>query len=238
MTQQQIKRFYKEVDIERTAEGIEVRLDGRSVRTPMRAHLRLPTERLAREVAAEWADQTETVDLSSMPMTGFANTALDRVAPRRDEVIDELTGYAETDLLCYRSDEPAELVERQEGTWQPQLDWLADTHGARLVATSGIVYSAQDEAALAIIRGVVSARDEFSLTGLHVLTTGTGSVVLGLAVADGALDAAGAAAAGHLDELFQSELWGEDAEASARRERIGKELSSAETFLGLLIAES
>ena len=60
MTQQQIKRFYKEVDIERTAEGIEVRLDGRSVRTPMRAHLRLPTERLAREVAAEWADQTET----------------------------------------------------------------------------------------------------------------------------------------------------------------------------------
>ena len=114
VTQQQIKRFYKEVDIERTAEGIEVCLDGRSVRTPMRAHLRLPTERLAR-AAAEWADQIETVDLSSMPMTGFANTALDRVAPRRDEVIDELTGYAETDLLCYRSDEPAELVERQEG---------------------------------------------------------------------------------------------------------------------------
>ncbi len=238
MTQQQIKRFYKEVDIERTAEGIEVRLDGRSVRTPMRANLRLPTVRLARAVAAEWADQMETVDLSSMPMTGFANTALDRVAPRRDEVIDELTGYAETDLLCYRADEPAELVERQESTWQPQLDWLEDTHGARLVATSGIVHVAQNEAALAIIRGVVSARDEFSLTGVHVLTTGTGSVVLGLAVADGALDAAGAAAAGHLDELFQSELWGEDAEATARRERIEKELASAETFLGLLLAES
>ena len=84
MTQQQIKRFYKDVDIERTSEGIEVRLDGRSVCTPMRAHLRLPTERLVRPVAAEWADQIETIDLSSMPMTGFANTALDRVAPRRD----------------------------------------------------------------------------------------------------------------------------------------------------------
>ncbi len=238
MTQKPIKRFYKEVDIEWTAEGIEVCLDGRSVRTPMRAHLRLPTERLARAVAAEWADQTETVDLSSMPMTGFANTALDRVAPRRDEVIKELTGYAETDLLCYRADEPAELVERQERTWQPHLDWLSDTHGARLVPTSGIVHVAQDEAALASIRGVVGARDDFSLTGLHVLTMGTGSIVLGLAVADGALDAAGAAAAGHLDELFQSELWGEDAEAAARRERIGRELAAAKTFLGLLLAEA
>ncbi len=238
MTKKKIKRFYKEVDIERTPEGIEVRLDGQSVRTPMRANLRLPTVRLARAVAAEWADQMETVDFSSMPMTGFVNTALDRIAPRRDEVIDELTGYAETDLLCYRCDEPAELVERQKCTWQPQLDWLADTHGARLLATSGIIHVAQDKAALAIIRGLVSARDEFSLTGLHVLTTGTGSIVLGLAVSEGALDAAGAAAAGHLEELFQIELWGEDVEATARRERIWRELASAEMFLGLLLAES
>lgn len=238
MTQQRIKRFYKEVDTERTAEGFEVRLDGRTVRTPMRASLRVPTERLAVAVADEWIDQKETVDLSSMPMTGFANTALDRVAPRRDEVIQELAGYAETDLLCYRADEPTQLVERQECTWQPHLDWLADTHGARLVATSGIVHVAQDKSALTTIRGVIGARDDFALTGLHVLTTGTGSVVLGLAVADGALDAAGAAAAGHLDEIFQSELWGEDEEAAARRERVGRDLASAERFLGLLLAEA
>ena len=213
-----------------------MRLDGRSVRTPMRAQLRLPTERLARAVAAEWADQIETVDLSSMPMTGFANTALDRVAPRRDEVIDELTGYAETDLLCYRADEPAELVERQEGTWQPQLDWLADTHGARLVATSGIVHVAQDEAALAIIRGVVSARDEFSLTGLHVLTTGTNSVVLGLAVR-----------LGHsmcprprpdISTNFFKVSYGVRTRRPLRVGQISKELASAETFLGLLLAGS
>ena len=88
---------------------------------------------------------------------------------------------------------------------------------------------AQDEAALAIIRGVVSARDEFSLTGLHGSTTGT-LAVLGLAVADGALDVAGAAAAGHLDELFKVSYMGCDAEATARwgatkRTRVGGDIS-------------
>ena len=173
-----------------------------------------------------------------MALTGFANTALDRVRPRRKEVVDEIAGYAETDLLCYRAADPPELVERQELEWQPHLDWLARTHDAQLVPTAGIVHVKQDAEALATIRHVLGVRDDFTLTGLHVLTTGTGSFVLGLAVVDGALEASKAVAAGLLDEIYQAELWGEDTLLTERREGLARELLAAERFIGLLLAQA
>lgn len=238
MTGTQPKRFYKKVDVEALADGHAITLDGRPVRTPMKSKLQLPSRRLASAVAEEWDAQTETIDLASMALTGFANTALDRVRPRRKEVVDEIAGYAETDLLCYRAADPSDLVERQEQEWQPHLDWLARIHGARLVPTAGIVHVKQDADALAAIRRVVGVRDDFALTGLHVLTTGTGSFVLGLAVADGTLEASAAVAAGLLDEIYQAELWGEDPLLTERREGLVRELLAAERFIGLLLAQA
>ena len=99
MIPQSISRFYMSVDTDRTEDGYLVRLDGRPLRTPMETPLLLPNKRLAAVIAKEWNEQEETVNLLSMAMTGFANTAIDRVAPRRKEVIDGLIAYAETDLL-------------------------------------------------------------------------------------------------------------------------------------------
>jgi chaperone required for assembly of F1-ATPase len=229
------KRFYKKVEVEALADGFAIILDGRPVRTPMKSKLQLPSQMLASAVAEEWDAQTETIDLASMALTGFANTALDRVRPRRKEVVDEIVGYAETDLLCYRAADPLDLVERQEQEWQPHLDWLARTHGAQLVPTAGIVHVKQDADALVAIRRVVGVRDDFALTGLHVLTTGTGSFVLGLAVAEGALEASAAVAAGLLDEIYQAELWGEYPLLTERREGLARELSATERFIGLLL---
>jgi len=232
------KRFYKKVDVEALADGFAITLDGRPVRTPMKSKLQLPSHRLANAVAEEWDAQTETLDLASMALTGFANTALDRVRPRHKEVVDEIAGYAETDLLCYRAADPPDLVERQEREWQPHLDWLARTHGAQLVPTAGIVHVKQDAEALATIRHVIGIRDDFTLTGLHVLTTGTGSFVLGLAVVDGALEASAAVSAGLLDEIYQAELWGEDTLFTERREGLARELLAAERFIGLLLPQA
>ena len=238
MTGKAPKRFYKKVDVEALADGFAITLDGRPVRTPMKSKLQLPSHRLANAVAEEWDAQTETLDLASMALTGFANTALDRVRPRHKEVVDEIAGYAETDLLCYRAADPPDLVERQEREWQPHLDWLARTHGAQLVPTAGIVHVKQDAEALATIRHVIGVRDDFTLTGLHVLTTGTGSFVLGLAVVDGALEASAAVAAGLLDEIYQAELWGEDTLFTERREGLARELLAAERFIGLLLPQA
>lgn len=228
------KRFYKQAEAIALGDGFTIALDGRPIRTPMKAPVELPAKPLAEAIAEEWAGQGEKIDFRAMPLMRFASTAIDRVTPRRAEVVDEIAAFGRNDLLCYRADGPPELVTHQEAIWQPRLDWLAEAHGVRLRTTCGIVHVEQDAGALAKLREAVDEKDDFALAALHVLTTGTGSVVLGLAVAAGALDSASAAAAGHLDELFQAEQWGEDQIATERRGRIARDLAEAERFLRLI----
>jgi len=228
------KRFYKAVGVEEGTGGFHVVLDGRPVRTPLKAILTLPARSLAEAIAEEWDAQTETIDIPSMPLAGYANAALDRIALGRSDFVMEIAGYAGTDLLCYRADEPPALVERQTAIWQPHLDWLAREKDIRLETTAGIVHIGQDEKELEKVRAVVDERDDFALTGLHALTTGTGSVVLALAVAEGTLSAEEASSASQLDELFQAERWGEDPLAVERRAKLSSELVQAERFLTLL----
>ncbi len=228
------KRFYKTVGVEDGADGFRVVLDGRPVRTPLKAILSLPARPLADAIAEEWDAQTETIDIPSMPLAGFANAALDRIAVGRSDFVSGIAGYAGTDLLCYRADEPPALVERQIAVWQPHLDWLAREKDIRLETTSGIVHVQQDDKELEKVRAIVDDRDDFALTGLQALTTGMGSVVLALAVAEGRLKAEEASSASLLDELFQAERWGEDPLAVERRAKLANELVQAERFLTLL----
>ena len=232
-----LKRFYKTVDVQAQNVGFAVVLDGKIVRTPMNAELIVPTKQLAVAVAEEWENQGETVVLDTMVMSGFVNTTLDLVRHRRVQVIDEITVYAETDLLCYLAEEPKELVEEQKLKLQPQLDWFADTFGVRLITSTGIMHVAQDPNSLKVVREIVDTRNVFSLTGLHVLTTGTGSIVLGLAVAEGALDASSASDLGQLDALYQSSLWGQDTFSLDVRDTVTRELMGAERYINLLAAD-
>jgi chaperone required for assembly of F1-ATPase len=71
------------------------------------------------------------------------------------------------------------------------------------------------------------------LAALGIIVPSTGSLVLGLAVAEGVLDAAGATAASQLDELFQAEQWGVEWESQERRERVAGEIALAARYLSL-----
>lgn len=194
----------------------------------------LPSRPLAEAIAAEWQAQGEKVDPAHMPLLQLANTAIDRVAPDPAKVVAEIMAYAETDLLCHWAPEPAELIERQRQTWQPLLDWTALALDAPLQSVSGIVAHRQADAALASLRAVVEAQAPFRLTGLHLLTSVTGSMVIALAVLAGRLDADGAWAAAQLDEDFQIERWGEDPLATERRLGMRADLDAAVRFVALL----
>lgn len=226
-----MKRFYKDVSVVADDESFSIALDGRPVRTPGRALLQVPTPALADCIAAEWRAQEEEVRPAAMPMTRFANSAIDRIRPRRPEVVSEIAAYAETDLLCYRADTPEELIERQAFTWQPLLDWTAERYNAPLRVTQSVTPVAQDDTAVAALREEIAALDEFALSGVHSLTAVSGSIVLALAVVECRISAAEAAAASLLDETFQAERWGEDPEAVVRWESIGVEMASAARFL-------
>lgn len=204
------KRFWKATEVAERANGYEVRLDGRSVRTPLKTLLVVPTEAFAERIAAEWEAQEKLVDPRTMPFTRAANAALDKVALQRAEVADMLSAYGGTDLLCYRATAPEALVARQAAAWDPMLDWAMQTYGARLQVTSGVVPVDQDPESLARLGQVVHGFDPFQLTGLHDLVAISGSLVLGLAVAAGNLTAELAFDMSRIDETWQIEQWGED----------------------------
>jgi chaperone required for assembly of F1-ATPase len=226
-----MRRFYTSVEI--GGDGGIV-LDGRPVRTPARALLSLPNRSLALAVAEEWAAQGETIDPRQMPFTGLANAAIDRIAPDPSAFAAGLARYAETDLLCYRAEEPGSLVRRQAEAWDPLLRWVRGRYDAALVVTSGVLPTEQPAPAVARLSQAVMSRSPFALAGLSPLVTISGSVVLALALAEGEIELDHAWSCAQLDEIWQAELWGEDALAASSREARRTEFAAAARFLALV----
>lgn len=224
-------RFYKAATIAECGGAFQVQLDGKPIKTPQRNLLALPTRELADAVAAEWNAQSGTLEPATMPMTRLSYAALDVVRLNRGRIVHEIVSFGRTDLLCYRAEAPAKLVARQAEAWDPLLAWSAATLGARLAVGSGIVHVAQPEAAVAALARAVEACDDFALTGLHSAASVSGSLVLALALKQGRLSAAEAFRLSRLDEEFQAETWGRDAEAEMRAERLSQDLAAAAQFL-------
>lgn len=229
-----MKRVYTAVATAAVAGGHEVRLDGRSLRSPAKASLIFPTAGLADAVAAEWEAQKETVQPHTMPLMQIASTAVDRIAAQQAAVAAAVVAYAETDLLCYRAEHPQELAQRQNRHWQPLLDWAALQHDAALRVLPGLMPRPQPPEAVQALRRVVERCDVFGLSALQLATAASGSLVIALALLAGRVTPDQAFVAACLDELFQAEQWGEDAEAVRRRESVRGDLVAARRFHDLL----
>lgn len=229
------KRFYKQAAaVDAEGGGYGVALDGRPIRTPGGAPLTVSNAALAEAIAVEWTAQEDEIHPPTMPMMRLAATAIDRIGRERATIVDQIAAYGGSDLLCYRADSPAPLVERQAQLWQPLLDWVAEAHGARLTVTHDITHVAQDPAALEPLRAAVEALDDYRLAAVSLLTPICGSLVIALAVEAGHIDATQATAASLLDEDWQIEKWGHDDEAAERRENVAREIADAVRFLELL----
>jgi chaperone required for assembly of F1-ATPase len=228
------RRFYKVAGTERTPEGFALVLDGRPARTPARHPVRLPTEAFAEAIAAEWAAQGAEIDPATMPLTRLANSAIDGVASRRDEVIADMAAFAASDLVCYRADGPAGLVSRQTAAWDPVLAWARERLGIDLKVATGVMPVAQPADLVPRVAEALQPHGDFALAALHVMTTLMGSVLLALAHGEGRLGLEAAWAAAHVDEDWQISQWGEDAEAAARRARRFAEMATASRLLDLL----
>ena len=222
-----MKRFYKEVAVAPADGGFAVLLDGRPVKTPARNLLILPTERLAAAIAAEWRGQGDKIIATSMPLLRLANSVVDGVTAKRDEVVDAVMRFADNDLLCYRAHQPPELVARQSAGWDPWLDWARRRHGANMTVAAGFNHVDQAPDALMALRQAAAALDPFALGACHVIASITGSLVLALAVADGAANGAQVFHLSRIDETYQAEKWGEDAEAAKRATALAHELDKA-----------
>lgn len=233
-----MKRFYKQAEIGAQAGAFQILLNGRAVRTPQRRLLTAPTDSLAQAVAAEWNAQGETIEPKTMPLTQLLNTMIDRMVGAEEGVdrtpfVEALAAYGETDLVCYWAEQPRLLVERQRAHWQPLIDWAEMQYGARLATTEGALPIRQDESAIDALRSAIAALDAPSLTVLQAVVPIFGSLVIGLALVSGRLDADTAFAASQVDENYQAELWGLVEEAEERRAKLRTEVREAARFLTL-----
>lgn len=215
-SEERLKRFWTAVDVVEGEGGWAVTLDGRTPKTPAHAPLRLPTEAAARLAAEEWAAQGEFIDPATMPATRLASTAIDRVSQVREAVAEEIAAFAGSDLLCYLAEHPTSLVEKQARAWTPWRDWAARELGVALEPAEGIVHRAQAPAAMARVKALALELDDFALTGLAAAVPLLGSAILGLALHRGALSGEAAFDLSRIEEAFQEDQWGVDAEAAER----------------------
>ena len=229
------KKFFKQAVAVPTVDGdgFGIELDSRALKTPRRERLQLPTRALGEAVAAEWNELEDVIDPALLPLTKLANTAIDGILCREREVHDDIVRYIGNDLLFYRAETPDALAKRQAASWDPILRWFEETYGAGFMVTAGIMPIEQDIRSVAKAASALSNETAMTLAPLHVMTTLTGSALLAIAHHHGALDIEAVWNAAHVDEDWQIEQWGEDAEAMARRQVRRGELEKAAEFLRL-----
>jgi chaperone required for assembly of F1-ATPase len=216
------------------AGGHGIALDGRLIKTPGQRNMVVPNSALAAAVAEEWNAQQGEIRRETMPLTRLVGVTIDRSATQREAIVRQVAHYAGTDLVCYRASHPPALAARQQAVWQPLIDWAAERYDAPLMVTNGVIPASQPAASLEAFAAAVAAHDDYALTALHAATAACGSLVIALALLEGRVDAGEAFAASQLDESFQIEAWGEDAEQAQRRAALAADIAAAARFMALL----
>jgi len=229
-----MKRFWKSAAVVGLDGGYAVELDGRPVKTPARAELAVPTSALAEAIAAEWNGSADEVDPRAMPLTGLANAAIDRVAADKDAFAADLARYGESDLTCYRAEGPETLVKRQAESWDALLGWARRRYDVDFATCSGVMHVTQPEETVRKLGHAVASLDSFHLAGLAPLVTIGGSLVAGLAVLEKMMPASEAWEAVSLDDRWQMEQWGADAEAEEALDARRRDFLAGARFLELL----
>jgi chaperone required for assembly of F1-ATPase len=229
------KRFYKEARAVERDGAFVLELDGKPAKTPARNPLAAPNVAVGELLAAEWNALGDTIDPAKMPLTRLLNVAIDRVAPEGEAVAADIASYAGTDLVCYRAAEPEELVQAQADAWNPVLAWAHEALGARLALAQGVTHVQQPETALAAVRAEIDrAPKPFGLAAVATVTVLTGSVLIALMLARGAISPEAAWTTAHVDEDWNVTKWGEDTEATQRRASRKAEFDAAARMIAAL----
>jgi chaperone required for assembly of F1-ATPase len=229
------RRFYREVDVVALDGQYGIHLDQKPVKTPAKRTLALPTQAAAELAATEFRAQEKLVDPLTMPVTRIANTTIDGVADNLQAVIEDIVKFAASDLLCYRADSPAALVEREAQAWDPLLDWMRDSFGANFILVEGVMPAAQPREAVAAFANRLRVHGEpYRIACIHTLTSLTGSAIAALAIAESFADAQDVWQAAHVDEDWNIEQWGQDEQAAERRDLRHGEFMAATNLLRAL----
>ena len=223
------RRFYKSATLH---DGGAILLDGKPAKTAARRELSATSRALADAIVEEWNAQDDVIDFATMPMTRFQMTMIDRGAADADHWRSAILAFLRSDLLCYRAAAPAELAARQTALWDPLLSWAA-SEGVALKSAAGVANIEQPSASLDRAADLLAAADAASLLAMKTAAEIAGSAVIALAMGRGAFRPEDLFDASRVDETFQAEKWGWDAEAQARARGMKREYLDAARYLRL-----
>lgn len=234
-----MKRFYKLVSLVRDSGAYAVQLDGRSVKTPAGQALKTEFEALANALVSEWAGQGENILPDSMPLTQILSTKIDRAAPMRAEIEKQALNYLDTDLLCYRAENPPGLPEKQASIWDPHLARFEKRFGSRLETTTSLRALKQPAAAHEAVRSYARVLDDDRFNILQLVTSMSGSLILALAFVEGEASAEEVFSAARVEEnfkagLYNEALYGPDPAQEKKDVAIRRDLEAAQEYLRLL----
>ena len=177
-----MKKFYKSVTLtEKTDNGFGLLLDNKPVQTPARKTFFIHSLNIAKLIVKEWEGQTDKILPQTMPVSQMAMTLIDRVIPYREKLANEILGYIDTDLICYRTDEPIQYRRVQEEKWNPFVDWFQRKFNLSLEVTSGLSPLTQSNDIHHVIQKYISSVNNAYFMALYLATLGTGSIILALA---------------------------------------------------------
>jgi chaperone required for assembly of F1-ATPase len=100
-----IKKFYKQVSIQKSAHGYSVHLDKRQLKTPNSSPIYLSSEILALSIAFEWHSQKEHIKYFTMPLVIPIKTQLVSISTDLDKLqirnlfTTRIVSYLETDSI-------------------------------------------------------------------------------------------------------------------------------------------
>jgi len=228
-----VKRFYKDVSVSQSDDGWRVLLDDRGIKTAAGAAQVVPTRALAQALAEEWATQGETLDPAGFPLRDLADYAIDAVVTGKEDAVQGLLPYAETDTLCYRADPDEPLHRRQLDVWEPVLIEAEARFDVQFTRVSGIVHKPQPAATLARLAAELAGKDAFTLAALRMLASLSASLTVALLAIEPHADVPRLWAAASLEEEWQAELWGREWQAEERRAKRFQAFALAARFATL-----
>jgi chaperone required for assembly of F1-ATPase len=230
-----VKR-YKTVSCVKHAEKYAVLLDGKPARTPSGEPLLLPSQALAQAVAHEWQSQGKVIRKNTMPLTQIACIAIDLVGRQREKVAEDLLGYIDTDLVCFRAGDVPDLVRQQGELLDPVLAWAKERFGVQFLITGGVMPLRQPADIQEKLSRALASYDDWKLAALAAAVKPLGSLILGLALTEGHINAQAAFMLSQLEESYETARWGIDEEKEAKRLGLASEIESAERLLHLLLS--
>ena len=230
-----MKKFWKTVKVKKkSCDSYEILLDENALKTPMKKELTIQNTKIAEEIQKEWNQDKNILDTDTMIFYGIISASIDKIINNRISYINDILSFIDTDLICYRAEEPNDLVQWQSKNWDPILLKIEKYINNKVDVFKGIMPSKQKKGIKLKIIKFLTKFSDLEIIVLHRITNITGSVFLSLCILNNDVIKEKAFELSHLDELWQAENWGYEEEASNNREKINFELNRTIYFLDCL----